>query len=180
MLASIVRFYNANDIDYFLFAPAMTIFSTVKTCHVMTGTTIKFDNGAEINISFLTNLEPGVEIMTAPELTRSINALKPKANLPKYKYPKNVVRQTDFYRLARLGGEIKIHSDEVCRISKLDCMVPQKKSIYNYGYLISDAAQERLDTAVKEANAIEKVEHDDNVVVWNLSERELKIISELN
>lgn len=84
ILAEIVRFYLHNKIDYFLFAPALTLFSSTPAgnCDIIIKTPVIYANGANVATGFKTNLFPGVKILLAPSLDREIylvfNPVKPK------------------------------------------------------------------------------------------------------
>ena len=61
IMAEILRYYVENGIRFFLFAPTLTLFSSIaaKVTALPLGVTVTYDNGANVNTSFLTNLEPG-------------------------------------------------------------------------------------------------------------------------
>ena len=92
-----------------------------------------------------------------------------KKQLPKYKYPKNVVTSAYLYQFSKIGIDIKIKKEESKRISALDSQKPKNKSIFGGGYLVSDKVQAELEKA-----ELEKAE------IWELSEREKNIIEKLN
>lgn len=56
IIAKIVKWYNENEIDYFLFSPYLTNLNTQEANHVITDATITYENGAVVNTSFLTNM----------------------------------------------------------------------------------------------------------------------------
>lgn len=98
ILAEICRFYVDKGIKFFLFAPALTLFSAdvPEICHICAGCSVTYENGAVVNTGFKTNLEKGVAVRTAPELTKAVRAAdkentKSDANLLKYSYPWNVI-----------------------------------------------------------------------------------------
>ena len=91
ILAKIVRFYIDRGIRFFLFAPSLTLFSAdcPEICHVCAGCAVTYENGAVVNTGFKTNLEDGIAVRTAPELTAAIKAAdrentKSDVNLLKY------------------------------------------------------------------------------------------------
>ena len=71
ILSSIINFYIGNDIKFFLFAPALTLFSTMKpgVCWLPVGATITYENGAKVSTSFITNLDTA-RLRCVPELYR--------------------------------------------------------------------------------------------------------------
>ena len=58
ILAQINKFYLANGIRFFLFAPTLTVFGNRANgiCNIVTDTTITYENGATVNTSFITKI----------------------------------------------------------------------------------------------------------------------------
>ena len=172
IITKICRWYMAHKIDFFLFAPHLTLFSARNiewTC-IVNCAPIIYENGANVATDFVSTLFGDIRIMTAPELRRRIVAAckQEKPQLPKYKYPNNVTS-------AALLGKIAPHVEFVVRasecqfISRLDS---QKVGIFGGGVILSDAK-------AAEKAAAEKVAERD-AVVWNLSAREKNIIKMLS
>lgn len=95
ILSKIIRFYSATGIDYFLFAPALTLFSCAPKgdCAVVVNVGITYANGAVVSTGFHTSLFPGKRIMLAGSLKERIEAVEYKAKpamLPRYDYPDGV------------------------------------------------------------------------------------------
>ena len=95
ILSKIIRFYNATGIDYFLFAPALTLFSCAPKgdCAVVVNVGITYANGAVVSTGFHTSLFSGKRIMLAGSLKERIEAVDYKVKpvmLPKYEYPDGV------------------------------------------------------------------------------------------
>ena len=62
IMSQILRHYDSKGIRFFLFAPTLTLFSSSSsnTCTALPCTlSVIYENGASVNTSFLTNLEPG-------------------------------------------------------------------------------------------------------------------------
>lgn len=61
IMAEILKFYSERGIRFFLFAPTLTLFScSSRYCTALPCTlAVIYENGASVNTSFLTNLEPG-------------------------------------------------------------------------------------------------------------------------
>lgn len=70
ILAEILRFYLATGIDYFLFAPGLSMFGTSPEgdCSVVCGAQIQYANSARVLTGFHTSLFPGVKVMIAGTL----------------------------------------------------------------------------------------------------------------
>lgn len=117
-----------------------------------------------------------IAAMTAPDLADAIAKVQAvgKAVLPKYKYPDNVVRATDLGLLCRRGIGFIIPKSDARFITKLDSQ--GQKGIFGGGLLISNRAA--ADRAAADRAAAEKAAQVE-VIKWELSERERKIIEEL-
>lgn len=74
ILTEIVRFYTAAKIDFFLFAPGLTLFSSAqKHCTaIVTATQVVYTNGAVVNTGFLTSLFPAIRIIVSTTLSSDI------------------------------------------------------------------------------------------------------------
>lgn len=82
ILAKIVDFYLEHDIKFWLYAPALTLFNygcREKVTCVVTNSSIVFENGANIIISFLTNMWPGNPVFVVdPCLNRYVKLIQKK------------------------------------------------------------------------------------------------------
>ena len=74
ILADIVRFYLQNGIDYFLFAPGLTLFTSTPAdnCDIIIKTPITYANGAIVATGFKSSLLPGTRILLSPSLDDKI------------------------------------------------------------------------------------------------------------
>lgn len=113
-----------------------------------------------------------------PVLYEGINAIcsAPKAELPKYKYPDCVLTVSDVAYIVKNKGEIKIDKREMVHHSALDIQKKYGKAIYGSGFLISYTAAERVtaERVTAERAAVKK-----EAIVWELSEREMRIVEKL-
>jgi hypothetical protein len=58
ILGQIIKYYNDNDIKYFLFAPSLTVFTYVDRCDiVLIRRNVVYENGAKVQTAFVTNLK---------------------------------------------------------------------------------------------------------------------------
>lgn len=178
ILSEIHKWYTANEIKFFLFAPNLTMFSTGQknVNYVLCDETITYENGAEVNTSFITNLGNKF-IRTAPVLKQKIKEENKKNNIkkqfPKYKYPANVVSAALLNKISSIDFEID--KNQAHFVGKLD--LQNGKKIYGGGFLISN--EKALELKAAELKAAE-LKIDTNVFVWELSEREKEIISRLS
>lgn len=193
LLAKIMRFYVDHGVRFFLFAPTLTLFSggAGSICAAIpTANSITYENGANVNTSFITNLEPeDVMVTSCPELfgllyeANAANLRLQHAELPNYVYPDNVITAALVAKWSRYGIPFTLHKGEGVCVGQLDAQKPHGKSIYGYGFLMSDQkAQERHENEIewekrRRADLLrQKVEE---ATVWELSERERQIVAQL-
>ena len=181
ILSKIMRFYNEKGIKYFLFAPTLTLFSSSSSsCTAIgTGVRVTYENGAKVNTSFVTNMNGDIRFRSCPELYRLIkeaddaNLKERHKELPEYEYPDNVITSTQLAYLSKYGMEFSVNMNETYKISALESQKRHKKTIFGSGYLVSEAAAQAAQAAREAAR------EDKKTVVWNLSEKERKIIEKL-
>lgn len=169
ILAKIKDFYNERGISFFLFAPALTLFSRTdeKTNYIVANAKIVYENGANVPTSFVHNLN-GKFVMTAPDLTaavkRETEKIKKTKKKEKYKFPDNVTSPATIGKIANVDFSFE-RCD--CRfIRRIDSQIEKHKAIFGGGFLLSELKAAEL-KAAEEATA------------WELSDRERKIIDSL-
>lgn len=108
ILSKIVRFYIARDIKFFLFAPALTLFSSSSCCtKIVCGVLVTYANKAKVNTSFLTNIFGNNAIICDNELYRIIKEIDDRLTgeqskeLRKINYPDNVVNSALLGKIAK-------------------------------------------------------------------------------
>lgn len=171
IITKIRRFYDEHGIDYFLFAPSLTIFTTMAPTMLVVNETVEYANGAKVATSFITSLEPHTRVRTAPALAQALRATRPaKAALPKYAYPDNVRNAALLQRVSSVDFRIPVNECEL--ISALDSQRDAGKKIFGNGIIMSAAKAAELKAAELKA-AVESTE-------WSLSPREQRIIERLN
>ena len=183
ILSQILRFYTRCGIRFFLFAPALTLFSSpAAACTALPiGVTVTYANGAEVPTSFLTNLEPpDLRVRTDPELYRAIAAAndqlraEPHKSVPRYEYPDHVLTAAMAQRWCRYGVTYELRAEDCLRIPALDAQRAAGTSIFGSGWLLSTSAA--AEKAAAEKAAAEKAA----AKVWQLSETELAMVSYLD
>ena len=172
ILAEILKFYEEKKIKFFLFAPALTLFSSSSssvTC-LCTGVTVIYENGASVNTSFVTNMEDSeIQFMSAPELYHAVEEANEKTQkekkktFPKYQYPIEVVTAPMLTPYSRYGIDFRVNRNECFRIRELDSQKESEKAIYGSGFLISESKKAEREKAER----------------WELSKREKEIIKAL-
>lgn len=182
IIAEIIKYYQYRGIQFFLFAPTLTLFSSsASCCSVCVGASVTYDNGACVNTSFLTNLEDGTRLRSAPTLYRAVrraneeNQRAIKKELPTYAYPDYVVTATRIAKYSQLGIDFNVPVSESAHIRQMDAQKKSGKTIFGSGYLVSERVKQQREKANEEALIAdtEKTER------WKLSERERRIIDSL-
>lgn len=147
------------------------------------GATITYDNGAKVCTSFITNIGED-KIYCCARLYERIKAIdlqnvRMKSNKqPKYDYPNNVVNAARLQYISNHGVDLRIKSQDTHFIRAIDIQKKHGKALFGRGFLLSEkAAAEKAaaEKAAAEKAAAEKA----NAIIWELSDRELKIIKEL-
>lgn len=191
LLSEILEFYQSRGIRFFLFAPTLTLFGSVfatKCTALPCALAVIYENGASVNTSFLTNLEPEcIRVKSAPKLyamaQEGVEAYRNEIRkaFPKYQYPENVITAPWVGLLSRAGVEFSVPVSESEPISGLDQQKAVGKAIYGKGYLVSDAVAADRRRAEDEKKAKEEERQKTGIpVIWELSERERGIIKRLN
>ena len=170
IVTKITRWYHVRGIRFFLFAPALTLFSgkTDGICYLPTGVQITYANGAQVPTSFVTNLEAALvrvvpELMDAVERADTENLKAGKVSLPKYAYPDEVITAAFCQWLCHHHTPFCVMPKDAIHIRAMDAQRAAGKAIFGSGFLLSErAAAERA--AAKR---------------WTLSDRERRIVSSL-
>lgn len=170
ILAEICNFYNEHGIQFFLFAPSLTVpLRDFRNCAIIANADVTYENGAEVITAFITNMERDYILRTAPDLGAAVNAedeknrKATKKQLPKYEYPTNIITAALAMRYARYGLDYRVRKDEAAFIGALDAQRPTGKSIFGGGLLLSERAAAERAAAQK----------------WQLSEKEKAIVAHL-
>ncbi|MBP3771576.1 MAG: hypothetical protein J6I53_02645 [Treponema sp.] len=185
ILSKICRFFNDNGIKFFLFANYLTNFSVKddRTQHIIAPANIRYENGAEVGTSFLTNMDKWF-IRSVPELAEAVkaendkNLASVKKSLPKYVYPDEVCTVSEIGYMCNHGVSFEIKKEDCFYVAKLDDQARLKKTIFGSGFLLSEkAAAEKAaaEKAAAEKAAAEKAAAEK----WKLSEREMNIVKTL-
>ena len=178
ILSKIIRFYCENGIKFFLFAPALTLFSAADcdVTYIVSDSDIEYENGARVRTGFITNLIQDLRIWCCPELARKIEAAQDTEDKTKkgFVYPDNIVTSAILMKLARRDVELKITKKACEYIKESDSAKEQGRALFGGGFIMSDkAAAER---AAAERAAAERAA----ATRLNLSDREKEIIARLN
>ena len=123
IFAKICDFYVSRGISFLLFAPAMT--SIRKNCtYIGVHGGIIYENGANVNTSFVTNMLGDLICTTAPELHRMVkeandkNQKQAKKQLPKLSFPDCVLRASTLHTMSRAGVLFQVSKSGGAVVSK--------------------------------------------------------------
>jgi hypothetical protein len=193
ILASIIDWYLARNIPFFLFGPTLTIINLLKKqtrkakcCVILIGNQIMYENGAVVQTSYITNMDKYGLRIEGGGLREKMEAINDRlkkaktATLPKYAYPMHVITGKD-YRLAKYGQTFRLRREEYSVISEMDAQKKAGKQIFGSGLLISDRAakeREQLEKAAdrEAARKAAREKTQDAPIIWELSEREREMI----
>lgn len=148
ILSKIVRFYVARNIDFFLFAPHLTLFQNLfkgeRVCALVVDYGIIYENGANVNTSFLTSMD-SAKVRTVPELRKALNDVQKKGHTkPILEYPRN----------ATTSARLSVVATVPFRIERDECIYFREfveGSAFGGGILMTDAVADRLERATEEA-----------------------------
>lgn len=176
IMSQICQFYQQHGIQFFLFAPALVVFSAFRLnkglTAIIASATIEYANGAKVPTNFITNLTPHLTAKTAPELHQALQIKK--ANLPKYQYPANVVMVNTLQKLVKNGLDFEVSADNSCFISQLDSQKASKKTVFGGGLLVCDNTVKALQNKVLQNKVLQN-----KAIVWQLSQNERQLIKNL-
>ena len=173
LLSEIERYYLENEIQFFLFAPGLSIFKPYKGLkYVFIDADIVYENGAKVNTSFVTNMGDWL-IETAPELEQTLR--KPRKEKPLCGWPDELLTAAMVQAIAKGRVLLQVDEKHAHFVKKLDS---GGKGIYGGGMLLSrQATAEKL--AAKKLAAEKLAAETRERHRFELSQRELEIAREL-
>jgi hypothetical protein len=181
IISKICRFYIEKNVPFFLFAPHLTLFSSDIDCtHIVVGASIEYANGAVVKTSFLSNMFGCAKIIGDASLYEKFKQLSQskKVPLPKYEYPPQLVTVSSISYIVEKGISIVIDKKSAKHCRGLSSQKKHGKAIFGSGFLVSEkAAAEKA--AAEKAAAEKAAAEKDYTFIWELSEKEKKIINKL-
>ena len=186
MITAICNTYNRAGIKYFLFCPYLTALNIHNASLVVTGSSIRYENGAEVGTSFATNLET-CKARTAPDLSKAIkqaddfNRKQQTKEMPKYSYPANILTASMLGYMSKYGIDYRVNAESTLFVRALDSQVQAGKTIFGGGLLLAERAAKEKDGGMRAATqkAAEEKTDETQTTVWPLSDRERRIIKRL-
>lgn len=184
ILEEITRYYIQQGIDFFLFTPGLTTFSSRENvCHIVCGITIVYHNGAKVNTSFRTSLFSDTRVWVAGDLHNRINRVQMEQmghTSPKYQYPDHIITAARLNKISNRGVSLRIAKSEAEKVSSLDSQRQQGKALFGGGYILGNDAAARLAAAIKQAEQVRRQVEQESLTIWELSDKERAIILELD
>jgi hypothetical protein len=180
IISKICKYYIERGIKFFLFCPHLTAFgSDIDATHIIASADITYENGATIKTAFVSNMFGDLKIIGDAELHKKFKELQErnKANLPKYEYPDNIVTVSKIAYCVEKGVSVTIDKKDLKHYRGMDAQKKHGKGIFGSGFLASNKAAAALSAA--QAAAQVAASKKENVIVWELSPRELRIIETL-
>ena len=175
IISEICEWYTERGIKFFMFAPTLTLLGIARGTmkYVACGAGVTYENGANVNTSFVTNLGDkkiiaSAELREIVEEVNKENLRKLHKELPKYSYPDEVLTATMLCYMAAHGTSLEIEEKDTFFIRALDSQKESGKGLFGSGFLLSEKA-------AAEKAAAEKVDTN----IWELSEREKEIVKNL-
>lgn len=164
----IVRFYTTHGVPFFLFGNGMTIMSVCEHCTaVIVGVSLRFANGANVNVNFATNMLGDEVCRTAPELTEAIRLCPSQRTsdpLPKRAYPEELVSVSKMQTLAGRGEKLRIMRQDALVVKKLDrCdlfgnhLLVQPDKVRRDGRIIFSGRRETVLLSAREKRMLERL-----------------------
>lgn len=129
ILSEIVRYYQKENIRFFLFAPTLTLFSTASGTanYVVSGGEVIYENGAKVNTSFVTNLglykiECDSKLFQIIKEQNKINEKAQKKQMRKLSLPDAVINAALISKFSKHGADFRIKEKDALFIRKIDNM----------------------------------------------------------
>ena len=181
IFSKICNWYVERGIPFLLFAPAM-ISIRQNVTYIGVSCSITYENGANVNTAFVTNMMGDIICTTAPDLYESVkkanddNLKQSKKTLRKLSFPDCVLRATTLHTMSRAGIDFCIKREQGCVVCHT-CKC--KASEFGNSILLSDIATAEKLAAEKlaaEKLAAEKLAAEK----LTLTEESKAIIAQLN
>jgi len=138
IMSRILRFYSLHKVPFFLFAPALTLFTAAPDCdltYIVCGAGVIYENGANVSTSFISNLFPDLRIWVCPELVDSIKdaQAEPSKQLRGFVYPDNIVTAATLQKLAHHGTGFQVRKASCVYIKESHAAKAQGRSLFGGG-----------------------------------------------
>lgn len=145
LFTKIRRFYQLNNIKYFLFGPGLTMFETYLNgeCFHIINEVIKFENGAMVHCSFVTNISNGDRIVLAGALDEVLAEIQGSKDTRRaLAYPKGVVSSATLKKYVVKGEQFAIKDSDAY-------VVKDKNKPFGGAYVIPPQVVDELELGLK-------------------------------
>lgn len=176
ILTKIVRFYTVRQIPFFLFAPSTTLFQShiQSVTYIAVYSKIVYHNGAAVNTSFITNLEPGIQCRSDPELYNRLKIILNKSVQPadraKYIMPDEIITAMKLGYLSKYGVEFSIPAEKCKFVRNLESMKNKSKKIFGGAFILSPSITDKK--IIAESIAKDTASKLNPIYRWELSDDE--------
>jgi hypothetical protein len=189
IITKICKYYIKNNVKFFLFCPHLTAFTSDIDCtHIIASADITYENGATIKTAFVSNIFGDIKIIGDADLHQKFKEiqLRDKINLPKYEYPNNIITVSKVSYCVEKGINLTFDKNDLKHYRGMDAQKNHGKTLFGGGFICSDkaaaeaaqAAAEAAQAAAEAAQAAAEAKKN-NVIIWELSEKEKEIIKSL-
>ena len=189
IITKICKYYIKNNVKFFLFCPHLTAFTSDIDCtHIIASADITYENGATIKTAFVSNIFGDIKIIGDADLHQKFKEiqLRDKINLPKYEYPNNIITVSKVSYCVEKGINLTFDKNDLKHYRGMDAQKNHGKALFGGGFICSDkAAAEAAQAAAEAAQAATEAKQaaaeakKNNVIIWELSEKEKEIIKSL-
>ena len=142
IFAKICDWYVEHDIPFLLFAPAMSSIRKNLT-YIGASCSITYENGANVNTAFVTNMMGDLICTTAPDLFETVkkanddNLKQDKKTVRKLSFPNCILRATTLHTMSRAGINFCIRREQGCVVNRA---CESKVGEFGNSILLSDVA----------------------------------------
>ena len=168
ILSKILRFYSLHKVPFFLFAPALTLFSApdCDLTYIVAGADVIYENGAHVSTSFITNMHPDLRVWVCPQIYNAVTEAQATPSKAKkgFQYPDNLITAATLTKLAAHNTELQIKKSACQFVKSSDAADRVGRALFGGGFLLSERAAAERAAATK----------------LLLSEREQRIIARLS
>ena len=166
--ADIIRFYMLNKIDFFLFCNGLTATNYKSdVCVHIINKGIVFENGANVNVGFVTNIKNGSRIVIAGAFDAAfakIRADKESKAKPVIVYPRQVVSAALPKKYVCKGVQYSIPDEYAVKMASAD-------KVFGGGYLVPSRIVDDMER---------ELEREQNKVVKNLTPAAVEVMCRLD
>lgn len=150
IMAEIKDWYCEQGIRFFLFAPGLTPITgkhKAELAHIIVRCKIKYENGAVVYTSFVTNLPCNDFVEVCPGLSKSIDDVTPKKKKKKtVVLPPNAFTAAKLHKFASHDIPLAIRKNEVTGFGN---------KTFGNTVFVNEAGEEKLRHAMDEYNALQ-------------------------